>query len=140
MSSCIRRVLYSLCVIFAFLIHPVQILHAETQGVSVAAKSFSSISAEALQARLAEKKPLVLLDVRQQEEYDAGHFDNAILIPLSALPERYAELPKDKEIIVYCRSGKRSAKAAEFLVAMGFTNITNLEGGYVRWMETMVRK
>ena len=74
----------------------------------------------------------MLLDVREQEEWDAGHAPEAVHIPLSELPERYVELNGDEEILVICRSGGRSAKAAEFLLRQGHAAI-NVAGGMLAW-------
>ena len=74
----------------------------------------------------------LLLDVREQNEYDEERIPGAQLLPLTELTVRYDELPKDREIIAQCRSGKRSAQATEFLRDQGF-DVTNLEGGILRW-------
>jgi hydroxyacylglutathione hydrolase len=94
-----------------------------------------SISAKDLKTLIAEKKPIFILDVRQKEEYDAGHIDNAVLIPLNVLLDRYNELPKDKTIVVYCGSGGRAARAVTLLGAKGFTNAVRLSGGFIAWEE-----
>ncbi len=72
------------------------------------------------------------LDVRETSEYEAGHIPSATLMPWSSgvLEERWDELPQDKTIVVYCRSGRRSALASQFLVDRGITNILNMTGGF----------
>jgi len=79
--------------------------------------------------------PFILLDVRTQEEYAAGHIQGAKLIPVQVLAEHLAEVPKDKQVYVYCLSGKRSAMASKLLAAHGFTRIENMVGGIVAWRE-----
>jgi hydroxyacylglutathione hydrolase len=74
-----------------------------------------------------------LLDVRHQEEWDAGHAPDAVLVPLDELGDRYTELPIDEPIVVICRSGARSARAAEALVGAGY-NAVNLAGGMKAWV------
>jgi len=74
-----------------------------------------------------------LLDVRHQEEWDAGHAPAAVFIPLDQLGARYTELPADQPIVVICRSGARSARAAEALVGAGY-NAVNLAGGMKAWV------
>ena len=70
----------------------------------------------------------VLLDVRSSLEYGAGHIDGSINIPVDQLEARLSELPdKDAVIIVYCRAGRRSASAAEILIAYNYTNVYNME-------------
>lgn len=76
---------------------------------------------------------VLLLDVREPDEYDAGHIPNITLIPMGEVAARLAELPKDKEIIVTCRTGNRSGQVADFLRDQGFTNVHNMEGGIVAW-------
>jgi rhodanese-related sulfurtransferase len=75
----------------------------------------------------------VLLDVREQDEWNAGHAPGAVHIPLSDLPARYGELDADAQILVMCHSGGRSARATQWLNdAVGF-EATNLDGGIVAW-------
>lgn len=78
---------------------------------------------------------LILLDVRTSEEWrDDGHIQGATLLPLQELEARAAaELPKDAEIIVYCRSGNRSEQAATYLASQGYTNIVDM-GGINGWI------
>ncbi len=95
----------------------------------------NEIQPDALKARLAANENLVLLDVRQPEEHAAKNIPNSLLIPLGELPARLVELEqlKDKEIIVYCRSGNRSGQACMFLEMQGFANPVNLRGGMLAW-------
>lgn len=74
----------------------------------------------------------LLLDVREQEEYDEERIPGGTLLPLSELTARFDELPEGVEIIAQCRSGKRSAQATDFLRAQGL-NVTNMEGGILKW-------
>ncbi len=73
----------------------------------------------------------LLVDVRSQEEYDAGHLEGALLIPHDQIPERLSEFgdDKDRSIVVYCRSGKRAGVAERMLREAGFTHVLNA-GGY----------
>lgn len=75
-------------------------------------------------------KPRVI-DVRQPEEFqgELGHIPNAELVPLATVPEKALEWRKDEPLLLVCRSGGRSSRAAELLVGMGFERILNLEGG-----------
>jgi rhodanese-related sulfurtransferase len=74
----------------------------------------------------------LLLDVRQENEWDAGHAPMASLIPLSELPDNVDELPHDQLIICTCRSGGRSLRAATYLQENGF-DVVNLTGGMQAW-------
>lgn len=76
-----------------------------------------------------------LIDVREVDEYAAGHLPGAINVPLSDLQNRVDEIPKDTPVVLVCRSGGRSARAGEFLAAQGWDNLTNLLGGTVGWVE-----
>jgi rhodanese-related sulfurtransferase len=74
----------------------------------------------------------VLLDVREQDEWDAGHAPQALHIPLAELPDRVGELPEDVRAIVVCHSGGRSARATAWLTQGGYDAV-NLDGGMIAW-------
>ena len=76
----------------------------------------------------------IILDVREQDEYDQGHIPGAILIPYTQIEDRAEEVLTDQDqlILVYCRSGRRSKIAAEALVELGYTNIKEF-GGNIDW-------
>ncbi|HRE57070.1 MAG TPA: rhodanese-like domain-containing protein [Candidatus Kapabacteria bacterium] len=96
-----------------------------------------SISSSELRERIAMNDPsLVILDVRQPEEREVQKIDgDTLFIPLGELPHRIDELAefKDKELIIYCRSGNRSGQACMFLEQQGFTHTVNLVGGMLKW-------
>ena len=75
----------------------------------------------------------LLVDVRQPEEYEAGHIPGAVLISLGELEARQDELDRNRRIITYCRSGRRSMAAAITLCGLGFKNVQHLEGGILAW-------
>jgi len=79
--------------------------------------------------------PFMLLDVRTPEEYTEGHIQGAVLIPVQVLGERLAEVPKDKQVYVYCHSGRRSAMASKLLAENGNTRIENVVGGITAWKD-----
>ena len=76
----------------------------------------------------------ILLDVREQNEYDEGHIKGAVLIPYTEIEDRAESelLNKNEQILVYCRSGRRSKIAAESLVRLGYTNVKEF-GGIIDW-------
>lgn len=74
-----------------------------------------------------------LLDVRTQEEYNEDHISGSTLIPVQELEARLSELPRDKKILIYCRSGNRSVTASKTLEKNGFTQIFNMQGGITEW-------
>jgi rhodanese-related sulfurtransferase len=84
------------------------------------------------QAKLKSAQPPFLLDVRQPDEYRAGHIAGSTLLPLAELAARTGELPRDREILCVCRSGSRSGSAARQLAGMGFKTV-NLSGGLLAW-------
>jgi len=73
-----------------------------------------------------------LLDVREQDEWDAGHIDGAQHIPLGQLGARVGEVPKDRAVVAVCRSGGRSERATQGLRTIGY-QAENLEGGVTAW-------
>ncbi|MBC7333503.1 MAG: rhodanese-like domain-containing protein [Actinobacteria bacterium] len=75
-----------------------------------------------------------ILDVRTRDEFEAAHIGGAKLIPVSELENRLDEIPEGKPIIVYCRSGNRSAQAATILVQNGFKEVYNMRGGISAWI------
>ena len=77
---------------------------------------------------------IVILDVRNIEEYEAGHIPDSVLIPIQELEQRLDELNTRSEIIVYCKAGVRSQKASDILVEGGFKTINNMEGGIDAWI------
>ena len=74
-----------------------------------------------------------LIDVRTEAEVAQGVIDGAVHIPLHLIPLRAADVPQDKPVVIYCRSGARSAQACAFLAAQGFSNMHNLAGGIMSW-------
>lgn len=77
--------------------------------------------------------PFVLIDVRQPDEFAAGHIEGAMLLPLNTLQANLARLPKNVKLVVYCRSGHRSATAVSFLMAHGYDRAVSLNGGFLAW-------
>jgi phage shock protein E len=76
---------------------------------------------------------LFVLDVRSPQEYAEGHVPGAVNVPHDQLASRLAEVPKDKDVVVYCRTGRRTALATEVLAANGYKRISRLEGDMQGW-------
>ncbi len=87
----------------------------------------------AAEARQAWEAGAFILDVRQPEEWDRMHIPGATLIPLGQLEKRLAELPRDKQIVIVCRSGGRSAFARDMLKGAGFDKVASMSGGMLDW-------
>jgi rhodanese-related sulfurtransferase/rubrerythrin len=84
-----------------------------------------------------DKEPFgatTVLDVRQNWEYEELHLPGAKLVPLGELDSRLDEIPRDKPLLVYCRSGKRSSAAASLLAGQGFKDVNNMLGGITAWV------
>ncbi|MDD5622444.1 MAG: rhodanese-like domain-containing protein [Actinomycetota bacterium] len=92
------------------------------------------ISVEEVYEIIASGEDYFILDVRNQDEYDEAHIGGAVLIPVSALESRLDDLPRDRPIITYCKSGGRSATAASILVENGFTEVYDM-GGITEWID-----
>jgi rhodanese-related sulfurtransferase len=74
-----------------------------------------------------------LLDVRDRDEWEAGHAPEAVHLPMMEIPGRIGELPGDRDIVVVCRVGSRSAQVVAYLIAQGRNRVTNLGGGMSAW-------
>lgn len=74
-----------------------------------------------------------LLDVRQPDEWAAGHIPGATLVPLGELQSRLSEVPKDQQVVVVCRSGNRSAQGRDILLGAGYPSVTSMAGGMNDW-------
>ncbi len=105
------------------------------RGRSEAVQSVPEIDARALAARLASAEPPLLVDVREPWEAETASIPGARLIPLGELPDRLGELDgfRERPIVVHCRTGGRSRRACELLLAKGFGRVENLAGGIDGW-------
>ena len=88
-----------------------------------------------MKAALDRGDRLVILDVREPQEWQIARIDGAVLIPLGEVPQRYGEIDQNQLVVCQCRSGIRSAKAAAFLRSVGFERVVNLTGGILRWSD-----
>ena len=86
-----------------------------------------------LENQLATDNELYLLDIRSDAEVVHGMLPNSTHLPMHLLPVRISEFPKDRDIILYCRSGARSYHACRYLMQQGFENVINLKGGIIDW-------
>lgn len=75
----------------------------------------------------------IYVDVRNPSELSDGYAQNAVNIPLGEIKQRFGELPKDKDLLIYCRSGRRSEIATKFLMDQGYTRVYNVLGGYLAY-------
>ena len=91
------------------------------------------ISPVEVSARLDAGDDFLFLDVRTLAEYDEVHLDGSTLIPLGVLRQRLGELPRDKEIVAFCKVSLRGYTAERILRAAGFSSVTVMDGGVVAW-------
>jgi rhodanese-related sulfurtransferase len=97
------------------------------------------IDASDLEARIAKGDNFLLLDIRSAGELAQGVLPDAEHIPMHLIPVRMADLPKDRDVILYCHSGARSYHACAYLAQQGFTNAINLRGGILGWARSGYR-
>jgi adenylyltransferase/sulfurtransferase len=106
-----------------------------TEQTAVNAQSNTEITSVELKQRLDRGDKLTLVDVREPNEYQICRIPGTTLIPLGEVERRLSELNRDDEIVVHCKMGGRSAKAADILRSKGFTRVLNLKGGILDWID-----
>jgi sulfur-carrier protein adenylyltransferase/sulfurtransferase len=111
--------------------------YQEFCGLSRPAENEAEMDVIELKAKLEEHERIVLIDVREPNEYQICRIPSSRLIPLRQLSQRAGELDPDAEIVVYCRTGVRSARAAGLLTDAGFRKVKNLKGGILSWSDTI---
>ena len=103
-------------------------------GQVMGGTAVKNITPVELQQKLENKESVLVLDVRQPDEYSHdGHIKGARLMPLGTLRSRMGELPSNTPIICVCRSGARSRTACELLQSQGFSDVSNMGGGMIGW-------
>ncbi|HEV8318296.1 MAG TPA: molybdopterin-synthase adenylyltransferase MoeB [Vicinamibacterales bacterium] len=107
---------------------------AEPAAAGVSVNQWETTPLE-LKRRLDAGDDVLVLDVREPQEYQINRIAGSTLIPLGELPRRYQELDPDQEIVTQCKMGQRSAKAMDFLRSVGFTKVKNLKGGILAWID-----
>ena len=111
---------------------------ATSETASVESVDLAQLPSEvdvATVASIKEQPDVFVLDVREIDEYTAGHIPGVTLIPMNDVPSRLQEIPTDKTVILTCRSGNRSAQVTSFLQEQGYTNVHNMQGGILAWQE-----
>ena len=101
-------------------------------GATVSATEITPVE---LKKKLDAGETPFILDVREPNEYQINRIPGSTLIPLGELPRRYQELPKDRQIVAHCKMGGRSAKDQDFMTTVGFTDVLNLKGGILEWVD-----
>lgn len=138
MDRMFRRLLALLAPLLLFVAcgAPAATTPPNTAPASAPKAAFAQMNVTQLKQQMDSGAALFLLDVRTPEEFTGdGHVKGATLIPLDQLPNRLNELPKDKPIACFCRSGNRSTTACTLLAEQGFTNLSNVQGGINAWKQ-----
>jgi len=107
----------------------------ESTNYGLTSNGYADVNVSEAKQMIESNLDLVILDVRTVEEYNEGHIEDAILIPVSELEGRIDELDEGKETLVYCRSGVRSVTASQILVDNGFSSVYNMLGGITAWRD-----
>ena len=94
-----------------------------------------ALTSRELKAELDRGDDVVIVDVREPQEFQINRLPGSILIPLGDLPKRYVELDPNANIVTQCKSGMRSAKAVDFLKQAGFKKVKNMKGGILAWSD-----
>jgi molybdopterin/thiamine biosynthesis adenylyltransferase/rhodanese-related sulfurtransferase len=110
-------------------------LRPAPESSAVSSSNNQDITSVELKQRLDRGDAIRVIDVREPNEFQINRIPRAELIPLGEIPRRYAELDPQEEIVVHCKMGGRSAKAADFLRSVGFTRVLNLKGGILDWID-----
>ena len=123
------------CILTAFTLSACATKPAQEEQTGAAdGAQYHKITAEEAKTVMDTETGFIILDVREQNEYDSGHIPDAVLLPSGSVTAKAAEVLPDKEqkILVYCRSGNRSRTAANALVSLGYTQVYDF-GGIIDW-------
>lgn len=93
----------------------------------------NEIDSESLYQRLELADDLLLVDIRTPAEVAQGAIDPSLKLPMHLIPLRLDELPRNRDVVLYCRSGARSYQACAYLMQQGYTRAINLRGGIIAW-------
>ena len=102
-------------------------------GTSQSSSSSSSPAIDVQEASRRQAAGALLIDVRERSEWQAGHAPQARLIPIGSLGSRLSEIPRDREVLLICRSGNRSGSAQRQLLQNGYERVYNVAGGMNAW-------
>ena len=133
-----RRALAALLMVGAMSVAFMTIATAGEPAATAPASAAAAVAPMSQEALLEHQSRhpdhLFVLDVRTPQEYAAGHVPGAVNVPHDQLASRLAEVPKDKDVVLYCKSGRRAGIAADVLAANGYTRLSHLEGDMPAWV------
>lgn len=109
-------------------------------GVEENKSDHKKISAQEAKSMMESNEDMVIIDVREESEYNEGHIKNSLLLPLGKIEKDIEKVSedKDKTILLYCRSGRRSSEAATILTSLGYRNVYDF-GGIIDWDYEIVK-
>lgn len=127
----ILAILLPIIVLIVFLINDKPTVDSKSE---VLGSSIKTVNAKEFSESMSANS--IIIDVRTPQEYDEGYLNNAINIDFNNtnFREEISKLDKDKEYLIYCRSGNRSGQALNIMKSMGFKSVTNLSGGILSWI------
>jgi rhodanese-related sulfurtransferase len=96
--------------------------------------SVEEVTCTKFKEKLDNNETIILIDVREQTEYDICHIEGSKFIPLGELHEHYEKLDKSQSYVIHCKSGRRSAAAVKDMTKNGFQHVANLKGGILQWI------
>jgi len=128
-----------LLILFVLTIILTGCVNVDTKNNDPEESAYKKISAEDAKD-IIDSEDVIVLDVRTPEEYKEGHIESAVLLPVNDIKDKAGEVltNKDAKILVYCRSGNRSATAAKELIEMGYTDVYDF-GGIMSWPYEIVK-
>ena len=126
-----RRYVFGIAILLVISV----LAYTQLQGKENPLYEYGDVTVEQAKQLIEEKSNLVILDVRTVSEYDDGHIEGALNIPVQEIEGRLDELSKNNEILVYCRTGNRSSTAVEIMQANGFTKIYHMHRGITAWID-----
>ena len=134
-----RRALAALLMVGAMSVAFMTIATAGEPAATAPASAAAAVAPMSQEALLEHQSRhpdhLFVLDVRTPQEYAEGHVPGAVNVPYDQLASRLAEVPKDKDVVLYCKSGRRAGIAADVLAANGYMRLSHLEGDMPAWIE-----
>ncbi|MHA1979039.1 MAG: rhodanese-like domain-containing protein [Candidatus Hodarchaeales archaeon] len=132
-----RKWIVRLLVIYILLFTFSHNYHYNSSIQALILNDYTDISVSEAYAMTQNTSSLFILDVRTDEEYSIGHINNSYLLPYTEIESRQDELPENKSqpILVYCRSGRRSAIASSSLIGLNYTTIFNMLDGFSAWID-----
>lgn len=102
--------------------------------------SVRTLKSSDFRIEMEQTKNKLLVDVREPDEYKSGFIPGAVNIPLSQLEQRLVDIPKNRDVLLYCRSGMRSKNAARILQRHGYVRLAHLQGGVSSWDGKLTRR